>query len=73
MTREKYGKIWCSDHCLAIASFNLLDGKEMKKCFIWFNLRPMYTKDNIIKGDKIDIRLYLLKNMKEIDFMKSNA
>ena len=34
MTLENYGKIWCSDHCLAIACFNHLDGKEVKKCFI---------------------------------------
>ena len=30
MTIENYGKIWCSDHCLAVASFNLLSEKEMK-------------------------------------------
>ena len=54
MTLENYGKIWCLDHCLAVASFNLLDENEMKKCFNWINLRPMYIKDNIIRGDKID-------------------
>ena len=42
MTLENYGKIWCLDHCLAIASFNLSDEKGMKKCFNWINLRPMY-------------------------------
>ena len=52
MTHENYGKIWCLDHCLAIASFNLLDENEMKKCFNWINLRPTYIKDNIIEGDK---------------------
>ena len=68
MTLENYCKIWCLDHCLPIASFNLLDEKEMKKCFNWINLRPMYVKDNIIKGDKIDYHLYLLEEVKAYQF-----
>ena len=51
MTLENYGKIWCLDHFLPIASFNLLDENNMKKCFSWTNLRPMYVKDNVSKGD----------------------
>ena len=42
----------------------------MKKCFNWINLRPMYIKDNIIKGDKIDMRLYLLQEIKAKYFLK---
>ena len=30
----------------------------------------MYVKDNIIKGDKIDMRLYLLQEIKSNYFMK---
>ena len=44
----------------------------MRKCFNWINLRPMYIKDNNIKGNKIDLRLYLLQEVKEIYFMKLN-
>ena len=54
MSFDNYGSVWQIDHCLAIASFNLLDEKEMKKCFNWINLRPMYCSENISKGDKID-------------------
>ena len=64
MTLEKYGKIWCLDNCLPIASFNLLDQNDVKKCFNWIILRPMYVKDNIVKGDKIDYHLYLLQKWK---------
>ena len=67
---ENYGKIWCLDHCIPIASFNLLDENDIKKCFNWINLRPMYVKDNIVKGDKIDMRLYLLQETKGKYFMK---
>ena len=59
-TLENYGKIWCLDHCLPIASFNLLDENDIKKCLNWINLRPVYVIDNIVKGDKVDMRLYLL-------------
>ena len=72
MTLENYGSVWQIDHCLAIASFNLLDENDMKKCFNWVNLRPMYVKDNIIKGNKIDVRLYLLQEIKAYRFIKLN-
>ena len=73
MTLESYGKFWCVDHCLPIASFNLLDENDIKKCFNWINLRPMYVKDNIVKGDKIDMRLYLLQEIQSIYFKKLNG
>ena len=73
MTLEIYGSVWQIDHCLAIASFNLLDEKEMEKCFNWIKLRPMYVKENSIKGDKIDMRLYLLQEVKSNYFMKLNV
>ena len=57
MTLENYGSVWQIDHCLANASFNLLDENDMKRCFNWINLRPMYVKDNISEGSKIDHRL----------------
>ena len=72
MTLENYGKICCLDHCLPIASFNLLDENDIKKCFNWINLRPMYIKDNIVKGDKIDYHLYLLQEVKAKYFLKVN-
>ena len=72
MTLENYDSVWQIDHCLAVASFNLLDENDMKKCFNWVNLRPMYVKDNIIKGDKIDIRLYLLQEIKAYQYFKLN-
>ena len=64
MTLESYGSVWQIDHCLAVASFNLLGEIDVKKCFNWVNLRPMYVKDNFIEGDKVDERLYLLQEIK---------
>ena len=73
MTLENYNKNWCLDHCLAVASVNFLDDKEMKKCFKGINLRPMYVEDNIIKGDKIDMRLCLSQEVNANYILKLNA
>ena len=73
MTIEIYGSLWQTDHCLPIASFNLLDENDMKKCFNWIDLRPMYSKENNLKKAEIDYYLYLLKAMKEKYFLKLNA
>ena len=73
MTNENYGSVWQIDHCLPITSFNLLDEIDMKNCFNWLNLRPMYCSENISKGDKIDHRLYLLQQIKAKYFMKLNG
>ena len=72
MTLENYGKIWCLDHCRAVASFNLLDENAMTKCFKWIDLRPMHIEDNFIKGDQTDMRLYLLQEVKRNYFLKIN-
>ena len=72
MALENFVKIRCLDHCLAVVSFNLLDENELKKCFNWVNLRPMYVKDNIIKGDKIDMTLYLLQEVKAKYLLRLN-
>ena len=73
MTIENYGSVWQIDHCLPITSFNLLDENDMKKCFCWVNLRPMYCSENISKGNKIDMRMYLLQEIKSKYFMKLNG
>ena len=64
MTKGKYGKIWCLNHCLPVEYFNVSDEKELKKGFNWIYSRPIYVKDKNIKGDKIDMRLYLLQEIK---------
>ena len=45
-TEENYGTVWQIDHCLAVASFNLLDENDMKKRLNWINLRPMHSSEN---------------------------
>ena len=73
MTIEIYGSVWQTDHCLPIASFNLLDEIDMKTCFNWVNLRPMYSNENVSKNAKINHRLYLLQQVKANYFTKLNV
>ena len=73
MTLENYGKIWCLDHCYPISKTDLSNGNDMYKTTNWINLRPMYIKDKIIKGDKIDYHLYLLQEVKAKYFLKLNG
>ena len=73
MSIENYGSVWQIDHCLPIASFNLLGENDMKKCFNWINLRPMYSNGNNLKKAKIDHYLYFFQEVKAKYFLELNA
>ena len=73
MTLENYGSVWQIDHCLPIASFNILDEIDMKKCFNWVIRRAMYTNENISKEAKINYHFYLLQQIKSNYFTKLNV
>ena len=69
MTLENYGTIWCLDHCYPLSK---IKENELNKYTNWINIRPMYIKDNISKGSKIDNRLYSMQKIKAKHFMKLN-
>ena len=70
MTSEIYGSVWHLDLTLPCSCFNILDENEMRKCFNWKNLRPMYAIEKISNGNKIDQQLYLLQEIKANYFRK---
>ena len=72
MTLENYGKVWCLDHCLPLSKINLSHENDLYKITNWVNLRPMYMDENLIKGNKIDVRMYLLQEIKSKYFLKLN-
>ncbi len=54
MSWENHGsRGWHIDHIKPIASFNLTDPEEQKKCFHYTNLQPLWAEENIKKGSKI--------------------
>ena len=72
MTVENYGSVWQIDHCLPVSIFNLLDENDIKKCFNWIILRPMYSSENNSKNSKTNYHLYLLQEVKAKCFLKLN-
>ena len=72
MTVENYGSVWQIDDCLPTASFNLLDENDMKKCFNWTKLRPMFCTENNSKKAKLDPNLYILQEIEAKFLIKLN-
>ena len=52
MTRENYGKIWHVDHIRPVCSFDLSDPEQVKACFHYTNLQPLFIEENLRKGGK---------------------
>jgi hypothetical protein len=44
--------LWHIDHIRPCASFDLSDPAQVKQCFHFSNLRPLWARDNIAKGAK---------------------
>lgn len=56
MSWANYGKFgWHVDHIKPVSSFNLADYEEVKKCWHFSNLQPMWWRDNIVKGNKATV------------------
>ena len=61
MTEENYGSVLTLDHCYPLSKTNLSDKSEMKKSTYWIKIRPMYSSENISKGDKINAYLCIFQ------------
>lgn len=53
MTRENHGE-WHIDHIKPISSFDLTDPEQVKRCFHYSNLQPLWAADNIAKSNRLD-------------------
>jgi hypothetical protein len=52
MTRENMGKVWEVDHIRPICSFDLSDPEQVKACFHYTNLQPLFIEENRSKGGR---------------------
>jgi len=46
-------KGWHVDHIRPISSFDFSDPAQVKECFHYSNLQPLWAKDNLSKGDRL--------------------
>lgn len=54
MTWENYGQFgWHIDHITPCKFFNMENTIEVKQCFHYTNLRPLWRDENISKGDRL--------------------
>lgn len=55
MSWENWGKYtWHLDHIIPLSSFDLTDPEQQKKAFNYANYQPLWAKDNLQKGSKLN-------------------
>jgi len=52
MSWDNYGK-WHIDHIIPCSFFDLLSDTQIRECFNYTNTRPMWAKENLMKGSKL--------------------
>ena len=52
MNWNNYGE-WHVDHIIPCDSFDLTKDGDLKQCFHWSNLQPLWASDNIRKSNKV--------------------
>lgn len=57
MTWENYGTQWHVDHTMPCAIFDFTNEENVKACFNWSNLAPMFGSENMSKSDKVNMSL----------------
>jgi hypothetical protein len=53
MSWENHGIVWHIDHIIPCASFDFCNEEDLKKCWHYTNLQPLYALENLIKGNRI--------------------
>ena len=67
---QKYGTIYCTDHCYPLSKTNLTNENEMYKSTSWVNSRPMFCSENISRGIKNENNQNLPQQIKAKYFAK---
>lgn len=54
MSWENYGLHgWHIDHIIPVSSFDISEPNQLKKCFHFSNLQPLWAIDNLRKSNKL--------------------
>ena len=60
MTKENFGKTWGLDHIVPVELFGI---EELKLCYNYNNIMPMFNHDNRLKGASVHFSLAKLESM----------
>lgn len=71
MTFDNYCKVWNLDHIVPVFLFDLTKEDELKLCYNYQNIMPMYRKDNKYKGGSVHFSLELLKCKEQTPIVKA--
>jgi len=63
MTKENFGKTWGLDHIVPVDLFDISSPDELKLCYNYNNLMPMFLRDNKLKGASVHFSLEKLRSM----------
>lgn len=55
MSWTNYGSKWEIDHRRPCASFDLTDPKQLRQCFHYTNLQPLWSRENKSKQAKMEV------------------
>jgi hypothetical protein len=54
MTWANHGSAWHIDHIHPCSEFDFTDPEQVRTCFHWSNLQPLWAKDNLAKSNRLD-------------------
>jgi hypothetical protein len=70
MTFENFGKVWGLDHIVPVDLFNFDDLNDLKLCYNFLNIMPMFNDDNRLKGASVHFSIEKL-NLLRTEFLKT--
>lgn len=73
MTWDNHGSVWHIDHTMPCSIFDFTIEENVKICFNWSNLAPMFGSENISKSNKIDMDLVNAQKEKARAFIRSHT
>jgi 5-methylcytosine-specific restriction endonuclease McrA len=53
MSWKNHGSVWHIDHITPLAAFDLYNNEHIQRAWHYTNLRPLRSKENMQKADKI--------------------
>lgn len=63
MILENFGSVWSLDHIVPVDLFDFNNEDDLKLCYNYNNIMPMFCSDNRLKGASVHFSLIKLESM----------